>query len=123
MGRLRLFATVINGLEDVAASEIERLTGRPASVDVGKVFFEADEDAVFKLNLCSRVLSRVMILLYRGRMDPISLDSIYSAARSIDYTGLIGPDQSFAVRARRSGEHDFTSVSYTHLTLPTTERV
>ena len=110
MGRLRLFATVINGLEDVAASEVERLTGRPASVDVGKIFFEADEDAVFKLNFCSRVLSRVMILLYRGRMDPISLDSIYSAARSIDYTGLIDPDQSFAVRARRSGEHDFTSV-------------
>jgi len=107
---LRLFATVANGLEDVAASEIERITGRSVAIGVGKVFFCGDEETIFKVNMLSRTVNRVMILLHHDRLDDISLDKIYSAAKLLNYRGIIDPNQSFAVRARRVGTHNFTSV-------------
>ena len=38
---MRLFATTVQGIEDIAAEEVERLTGFRAEPDVGKVFLQA----------------------------------------------------------------------------------
>jgi len=105
---LRFFATVVNGLEDIAASEIEKIIGGSVTTNIGKVFFEGDEEDIFKLNMLSRTVNRVMILLHHDRLDDISLDKIYSAAKSVDYREFIDPSQSFAVRAKRVGAHNFT---------------
>ena len=106
-----LFATVVNGLEDVAASEVEALTGRPASVDVGKIFFSGDVESIFRVNYCSRTINRVVILLLRKSFGSgIGLDDIYSSASALDYASFITEGQSFAVRAKRSGKHNFTSM-------------
>ena len=104
----RFFATTDRGLEKVAAREVEDLLGCKAEPDVGRIFFEADLEAIFKLNLCARTLHKVLLLLVRGQAE--TLDQIYALARNVDYGDLVKPGQTFAVRAERSGIHNFTSV-------------
>jgi len=104
----RFFATTIPGIEDIAAHEIKNLLKCKAIPDVGKVFFDADVESVYRLNLTARTLHKVMIQLCRSNFE--DLNEIYKIAKSIDYTWIIDPNQTFAVRSERVGTHNFTSV-------------
>ena len=105
---MKLFATTVQGMEDIAAEEAERLTGCRAEPDVGKVFLQAPLEAVYRLNLASRTLNRVFIELCRESFETLS--DLYRLAYGIDYTEFIDPDQSFAIRSERVGVHSFTSI-------------
>ena len=107
----QFFATTVQGLEDVAAREISSLvqaSGIQPEAGRGRVFFKAPLEAMYELNLRARALHKVFLLLLRERFEGLS--GIYRAAKSLDYTSIIAPEQSFAVRAERVGEHDFTSM-------------
>ena len=107
--RYRFFATTITGLEDLAARECAEVAGVIAELDVGKVLFEADLRQAITLNLASRMLHRIFLLL--ARKDVETLEDVYRVAREVDYEGLIGREQSFAVRAERHAKHyPFTSL-------------
>ena len=107
--RFNCFATTIYGLEDIAAGECRELIGVDAKPDVGKIIFEADLEQIIKLNLASRTLHRIFIMLARSRAE--TLDDVYKIARGIDYTEFINPDQTFAVRGERhSKDKPFTSL-------------
>ncbi len=107
--RYRFFATTVTGLEDLAAEEFREITGLEASPDVGKIFFEASLGQAIALNMASKMLHRVFLLLVRERVE--SLEDIYRAAYGVDYTEFIGREQSFAVRAERHSKHyPFTSM-------------
>ncbi len=110
MRRYAFFATTIRGLEDVCAREVKSILGLPELPELGRgrIFFEAPVEAVYELNLWARTMHKLFLLLYKGRFE--SLKDIYRAARGLDYTGIIRPGQSFAVRAERVGQHDFTSM-------------
>jgi len=105
---LELFATTVPGLEDVAAREVELLIGCRAQPDVGKVFFQAPLEAVYRLNLAARTLHRVFIRLCRESFE--GLDDLYRIAVGLDYGDFIDPHQSFAIRSERVGVHCFTSM-------------
>jgi tRNA (guanine6-N2)-methyltransferase len=108
MERLKFFATTVIGLEDIAAMEVERLIGSKAEQDVGRILFEGQVSDIYMLNLKARTINKLFILLYRSNFE--SLDEIYKIARNLDYTWMIDPQQSFAVRTERIGVHDFTSM-------------
>ena len=112
MRRWSFFATTVMGLEDVAAHEIRAILGSGVEVRPergrGRVFFEGPLEAIYELNLRARALHRLFLLLHRGRFE--GLEDIYRAAKGLDYAPVIGPEQSFAVRAERVGQHDFTSM-------------
>ena len=55
-----------------------------------------------------RTINRLHILLGRHRFS--TLNDIGESAESIDYSLCISPNRTFAVRAERVGNHDFTSV-------------
>lgn len=104
----KFIATTTTGFEDVAAEEVEALLNvRPKPLH-GKIEFEAPLEAILKLNIWSRTVNKVILLLNEGAVT--NLDDIYSIAANVDYTDFIGRDQSFAVRAERVGEHHFTSL-------------
>lgn len=100
-------ATTNRGLEDVAVRELRGL-GIEAQAGVGRVYFHAGMREAVKLNLASRTLHRVVLVLLSSEVN--SLEDIYRETRSIDFTQLIDRTQSFAVRADRVGEHGFTSL-------------
>ena len=104
----RFFATTSRGLEDVAAGEVRGLLGCNVREGVGRVFFEAGLDAIPKLNLHSRTIHKVLLLLCRGSFE--TLNDVYAMAKRVDYTEFVDPERSFAVRAERSGVHPFTSM-------------
>ena len=107
--KFECFATTVMGLEDVAAKECEEIIGAEAKPDVGKIFFQADERQIIRLNLASRTLHRIFITLARTRAE--TLEDVYKAAREVDYTMFIGADQSFAVKGERhSKDKPFTSM-------------
>ncbi len=107
--RYRFFATTVTGLEDLAAGEFKEITGLEARPDVGKIFFEAEMEQAVLINMASRMLHRVFLLL--AREDVGDLEDIYRIAYKIDYTEVIGREQSFAVRAERHSKHyPFTSM-------------
>ncbi|ADB58505.1 tRNA (guanine(6)-N2)-methyltransferase [Archaeoglobus profundus] len=106
---MRIYATTTPGLEDVSANEIELLGGKVEEVRFGKgrVFLTGDLELVAKLNYLARTLERVMILLRVEKFE--KLDDIYRIVKEIDFS-FIKPNQSFAIRPLRVGNHDFTSL-------------
>ncbi len=107
--KFECFATTILGLEDVAARECKEIIGAEARPDVGKIFFEADEGDIIRLNLASRTLHRIFVLLSRSRAE--ILDDVYRAVRDVDYTEFIEASQTFAVKCERhSKDKPFTSM-------------
>ena len=106
---MRFYATLSPGLEEVSAKEIEDFGGRITEIrkNRGRVFFEGDLELMAKLNYMARTVERIMILLRVERFE--SLDDIYRIVKELDF-GWIRPDQSFAIRPLRVGEHDFTSL-------------
>ena len=101
-------ATTTRGLEEVALREIRELLGREGWVEhKGLVGVDGGMEEVYVLNLFSRSLYRVYLVLERG--DFRKLEEIYKKVRELRFGDLILPSQAFAVRAERQGEHDFTS--------------
>ena len=106
---MHLAATCNPGLEEIAIQEIKEKTGREAEVfHRGLLVFRGKEKDVFKLNYLSKTLHRIIVVLEMAKAK--SLDDFYSTVRRIDFSEYISPDQSFAVRTKRSGNHPFTSV-------------
>lgn len=101
------YSTCTPGLEDVAAKEIEELGGRITRLSRGRVYFEGDIKLVAVLNYWGRTIERVILLLKEAQAN--DLDQIYREVRGLDFS-IIKPHQSFAVRSKRVGIHDFTSI-------------
>ncbi len=101
------YSTCAPGLEDVAAKEIEELGGRITRLSRGRVYFEGDIKLVATLNYWGRTIERVILLLKEAQAN--NLDEIYGEVRGLDFS-IIKPHQSFAVRSKRVGVHDFTSI-------------
>lgn len=107
--RYTYIATCNPGLEEVAIAEVYELIGSRACVKhKGAIIFEADEDAIYRLNYLSRSLHRIILLLHEATFN--ELDDLYRIVRGIDFSEYIEPHQSFAVRPERVGIHNFTSI-------------
>ncbi|MHC1567812.1 MAG: tRNA (guanine(6)-N2)-methyltransferase [Candidatus Syntropharchaeia archaeon] len=106
---MEFLATTIQGLEEIGITEIRELIGKDArKEEKGKIRFRGDERDVFTLNYLSQSLHRIIILLEHTRFQ--SLSEIYEAVKGIDFREYIHETQSFAIRASRIGDHDFTSM-------------
>ncbi len=104
----KFLVTTNRNLEAVACEEIEELTGSQSTVSYpGMVRFTAPETAVYTLHARARSFHRVMIEVARAKID--SLQEIYDLAHGLAISQYLGPNQSFAVRAKRRGDHDFGS--------------
>lgn len=101
-------ATTNRDLEAVAIDEIEALTGADATVThPGMVRFTADIAAVYTLHARARSLHRIMLELVRTPFE--TLDDLTALIGRLAIPAYLGSEQSFAVRAKRRGEHSFGS--------------
>jgi tRNA (guanine6-N2)-methyltransferase len=106
---MELLLTTERGIETVASQEVYELIRRRARVaGEGRLRVSAREEDILTLNYRSNSLHRVVLLLYEGEVR--SLEEIYAAVRRISFEDYLSPEQSFAVRASRMGEHGFTSL-------------
>jgi tRNA (guanine6-N2)-methyltransferase len=101
-------ATTNRKLESVAIEEVANLVDAEATVAYpGVIQFTGDEAALARLHRCSRSLHRILLEL--ARTECATLADVRAGVREIDVPAYLGPEQSFAVRARRRGEHPFGS--------------
>lgn len=101
-------ATTIEGLEDVAAKEVEELGGSVVEVGKGRIFLRGDIDLMYRLNIKARCLHKLVLVLSRG--NALNLTEIYRFARAVNYFDIIRLNQTFAVKTTRIGSHDYTSI-------------
>lgn len=99
---------VLAGIEEMAVNEVDSLIGSRCEYDHGKIIFEASVEDIYELNLCSRSLLKILILLCKEKA--YDLDDVYRVAKNIDYTEFMPQGKSFGVNSSRYGDQDFTSV-------------
>lgn len=104
----KFLATTIKGMEDIAAREIEELGGCNIELKSERVFFHGDANLIYRVNIRSRCIHKLMLILDHGRA--MSLSEIYRLAKSIEYSEVMGLHQTFAVKTTRVGKHDYTSI-------------
>jgi len=106
---MEFLLTTERGIEGVAAQEVYELIRRRAKLaGEGRLRVQGRAEHILTLNYCSNSLHRVVLLLAKGEVS--SLEEIYTLVRRIPFEEYISPEQSFAVRASRFGEHKFTSM-------------
>jgi len=105
---VRLSCRVLPGLEFLAAEEVRELTGRATSTVRGRVYLEGDPRDVYRLNLAGGCLLRVLVERLRTQVGDLS--EVYEAVRAVPHEEDLPRGRSFAVRAKRYGEHPFTSM-------------
>ncbi|MEF8901792.1 MAG: THUMP domain-containing protein [Halovenus sp.] len=103
-----LLATTTRGLEPVAIEETATLTGADARRHhPGMLSVAAPPATAPTLQRYARTLNRVLVVV--GRTTFEGLEGLSRAVRAVDLPAYLQPDQPFAVRATRHGEHPFTS--------------
>jgi len=96
----RFFAQTADGLEDLAAGELERLGAADVKPAYRGVYFSAEHEPLYRINYASRFATRVLAPLLS--FDCHSARYLYKTARSIDWSDLFGTGDTFAVFANVS---------------------
>jgi tRNA (guanine6-N2)-methyltransferase len=102
------YATTNIGLEYVVTDELQKMLSIYADPLIGIVRFKGSLDLIYKINLLSRTVHKVILLI--GETDFDNIYDIYKFSRYLSYTNYIERNQSFAVRVERIGNHPFNSM-------------
>ncbi|MFC1844992.1 class I SAM-dependent RNA methyltransferase, partial [Thermodesulfobacteriota bacterium] len=96
----RYFAQIAEGLEELGKKELKKLGAQDIKPGHRGFYFSADKTSLYRINYCSRLLSRVLAPLIR--FDCHSTKYLYKTACKIDWPSLIDLQQTFAVKANVS---------------------
>ncbi len=96
----RYFAQVADGLEEIARKELQELGASDIKPGFRGFYFSADKAALYRINYCSRLLSRVLAPIIR--FDCHSDKYLYKTASAIDWPSFIDLKKTFAVKANVS---------------------
>lgn len=89
------FATVGRGLEEIASQEIIKLGGQNVQTDFTGVHFQGDRTLLYRVNLWSRTIFRVLWMLETiPSQDP---EQLYKNVKKIDWSTYINPSETLAV--------------------------
>lgn len=101
MGNLNCYAVVVPGLEGIAAEELNELSAHDIQMGDGGVAFVCSMDTLFRINLRSRTLTRVLIRLASFRA--LSFPELYNKCKKVAWQNYIDEHVSILVRASCSG--------------------
>ena len=96
----RYFAQIGEGLEELGKEELKKFGAKDIKPGHRGFYFSADKASLYRINYCSRLLSRVLAPLIR--FDCHSTKYLYKTACKIDWPSLIDLQQTFAVKANVS---------------------
>jgi len=96
MNHYTFCAPCLFGLEGLVGEEARRLGFENVKVEDRRVFFDGDEHALARANLCLRMAERVMILL--ARFEVHSFEDLYQGVKAIELENYIPKDGAFPVK-------------------------
>ena len=93
----RFFASCPTGLEEVLGEEVRELGGRHMEVGRGGVSFEGPLELCYRVNLESRIASRVLWRVHRG---PYRTEAdVQDAVRALPWADWFEPTCTIRIRA------------------------
>jgi putative N6-adenine-specific DNA methylase len=95
------FAQSARGLEDLARLELAELGAHDIEAGWGGLHFRADAAVLYRVNYCSRLLSRVLAPLARFHCPDDR--ALYAAARDLEWDKVLSLGKTFAVSASVQG--------------------
>ncbi|MBN2601561.1 MAG: class I SAM-dependent RNA methyltransferase, partial [Candidatus Marinimicrobia bacterium] len=101
----RFFAQIANGMEDLGKSELTELGGEDIKNVYRGLYFNADNEILYRINYQSRLITRVVAPL--RTFDCHSADYLYKTAMQVPWHTLFTIKNTFAV---------FASVSHSKIT-------
>jgi putative N6-adenine-specific DNA methylase len=104
------FATVARGLETIAAQELERLGAQDVKPDFTGVYFAGDRALLYRVNLWSRTIFRVLMPIAEFRC--YNSDMLYREVQKIPWDEYLYPDNTLAVNCTGGNE----KLNHTHYT-------
>ncbi len=96
----RYFAQIVEGIEELGGNELQELGARDIKPVYRGFYFSADRATLYRINYCSRLLSRILAPLLR--FDCHSDRYLYKTASNINWPSLIDLNSTFAVKANVS---------------------
>jgi putative N6-adenine-specific DNA methylase len=94
----KLFISCASGLEPLLTEEIQSLGFKDVETGFRGVYVPiSDFSAIYRINYCSRIASRVLLPLMEFRC--FDQKSLYKAADKIDWLKFIPPGKTFAIDA------------------------
>ncbi len=104
------FATVARGLETIAAQELERLGAQDVKPDFTGVYFAGDRALLYRVNLWSRTIFRVLMPIAEFRC--YNSDMLYREVQKIPWDEYLDPENTLAVNCTGGNEN----LNHTHFT-------
>ena len=96
----RFFAQITGGLEQMGSEEIDQLGGKRITAAYRGLHFDADNDALYRINYQSRLLTRVLAPLRTFKCH--TPEVLYKEAKELSWQQLFAADQTFAIAANVS---------------------
>jgi putative N6-adenine-specific DNA methylase len=93
----RFFAQAPGRMEEMCAEELRELGAVNTEVAYRGVYFEADDASLYRINYCSRMLSRVLAPLFAFRCR--DTDVLTATARAVAWETFFTVDHTFAITA------------------------
>lgn len=91
----RYFAQIADSMEDLGVAELEQCGATDVKPTFRGVYFNADKEALYKINYTSRFITRVIAPLMV--FDCHSTKYLYKTAREIEWTKLFNLKNTFAI--------------------------
>ena len=93
----RYFAQVADDIKDIAEAELIELSATDTSHSYRGIYFNADPESLYRINLHSRLINRALAPL--KTFDCHSDNYLYQVAQKIHWEEFLNPDQTLAVFA------------------------
>lgn len=89
------FATVARGLEEIAAQELKQFGAEEISPTFTGVNFQGDRALLYRVNLWSRTIFRVLVPIHHFRCPDAK--QLYQAVHRLSWQNYLNPSDTFAV--------------------------
>lgn len=91
----RYFAQIADGIKELGVNELTELGASNVSSAYRGIYFDADQETLYRVNYASRLVSRVLAPLVWFRCH--TTDQLYKKAKEIQWTDLISHKNTFAI--------------------------
>lgn len=113
--RGQYFAQVAPGFENITSDELRRLDAKKLREAYRGWYFEADSEALYRVNYQSRLIARILAPLVT--FDCHSDRYLYKTALKIDWSQFMTPKDTFAIHAVTSNTPSLKHSQYAALKL------
>jgi putative N6-adenine-specific DNA methylase len=108
------FAQIADGIKEPGARELSGLGAENIRPEYGGIYFNADNEALYRINYSTRLATRILAPLVS--FDCPSDDQLYEKAKGISWTDFISGENTFAIFSNVSNSR-ITNSHYASLRL------